>query len=303
MSDRLFGLPVVRTIGASVSERRLDRLPVLVIDHPRARAAVTLQGAQLIAWQPAGAEPVLWLSEQARFEPGRAVRGGVPICWPWFGPVAEPSHGFARLLPWELTESGEDGSGVTLTLTLRESERSRTYWPHAFTARVTIRLGRECAIDLEAHGDHESTAALHSYFRVGDIDTVTVAGLGKTYLDDLLGTEGRQEGDLAFTTPLDRVYPQADDVSLINDPGRGRTIEVRHRGQSDVVLWNPGEPGCTDLAAGGHHGFACVETARIRRPLVSTPGHPARLGLTVRVGQRAAGGPPPGPAPQVDPDR
>ncbi|MCX5214530.1 D-hexose-6-phosphate mutarotase [Kitasatospora sp. NBC_00240] len=283
MSERLFGLPVVRKISASVGERRLNELPVLVIDHPQVRAAVSLQGAQVLAWQPAGAGPAIWLSEQARFEQGRAIRGGVPICWPWFGPAAEPSHGFARLLPWELTDSGEDGAGVTLTMTLRESAQTRRYWPHAFTARVTVRLGLECAIDLEVDGDHESTAALHSYFQVGDIDTVTVAGLGKTYTDDLLGAEGRQEGSLTFTTPLDRVYTQADDVSLINDPGRGRRIEVRHHGQSDVVLWNPGKAGCSDLADGGHRSFACLETARINRPLVSSPGRPARLGLTVRI--------------------
>ncbi|MER5867496.1 D-hexose-6-phosphate mutarotase [Kitasatospora sp. NPDC002040] len=283
MSDRFSGLPVARAVSASVSERSLNGMPVLVVEHPQVRAAVSVQGAQLIAWQPAGAEPVLWLSEQARFEPGRAIRGGVPICWPWFGPAAEPSHGFARLLPWELAEVTEDASGVVLTMTLRDGERSREYWPHAFTALVRLRLGRECAIDLEARGDFTSTAALHSYFQVGDIDTVTVAGLGEVYTDDLLGTEGRQDGDLVFATPLDRVYTRADAVSLVDDPVLGRTIEVRHRGQSDVVLWNPGAEGCSDTAAGGHRTFACVETVRLNRPLVSSPGHPAGLGVTVRV--------------------
>ncbi len=162
MNEKIFTLPVTEQISPYISQRQLDELPVVVVSHPKVRAAISLQGAHLLAWQPSGAKPAIWLSNNTPFKKGNAIRGGVPICWPWFGPVAKPSHGFARNQPWGLTAHDEDENGVILTFTLKDNEQTRSLWPHAFTLIARFKLGEECEIELESHGDYQATAALHA---------------------------------------------------------------------------------------------------------------------------------------------
>ncbi|CAK8740939.1 hypothetical protein SODG_004396 [Sodalis praecaptivus] len=138
MSESLFALPVKQTLSPSLTLRQQDELPLVVVEHPQVRAAVTLQGAHLVAWQPAGEKPVLWLSEKSAFQEGVAIRGGVPICWPWFGKVATPNHGFARILPWELSDHSEDDKQVQLTFTLRDSTLTEPFSPIRSRLRPTL---------------------------------------------------------------------------------------------------------------------------------------------------------------------
>ncbi|MGW6867292.1 D-hexose-6-phosphate mutarotase [Streptomyces sp. NPDC054904] len=289
MNENLLSLPVAEQLSPSVSLRRIGELPLVVVDHPGVRAAVTLQGAQVVGWQPTGAEPGLWLSEKTQWSAGRAVRGGVPLCWPWFGPAGSPSHGFARITTWELGAHEESTEGVRLTLTLRDSEETRALWPHPFTLVARIALGATCDIELEAHGDYETTAALHTYLRIGDIDAVTLTDLGERYTDNLLDARGEAEKELRPLGRVERVYTEPVDLSLVHDEGLGRTIEVHHRHQSDVVVWNPGPElshTMADLTDDGYRQFVCVETARLSRPLISTPDEPARLAVTLRARAR-----------------
>ncbi|WP_067487769.1 D-hexose-6-phosphate mutarotase [Actinomadura hibisca] len=284
MTEDVFALPVIDRPTPSISLRRLGDLPLVVVEHPQARAAVTLQGAQLIAWQPAGERPVLWLSGLSAFREGKAVRGGVPICWPWFGGAGSPSHGFARTSAWTLDAHHEDEDAAFLTLSLASSPQTRELWPHDFTLTARFKLGRQCEIDLEAEADHTSTGALHSYFTVGAADGVTVSGLGDHYFDKVLDTEGEQDGDLTFPGRIDRVYTRPADTSLIHDPVLDRVIEVRHRDAGDAVAWNPGPElsrTMADVPDEGHTGFVCVETARISRPLEG-----AKDGFGVTLGVR-----------------
>ncbi|MET9604235.1 D-hexose-6-phosphate mutarotase [Streptomyces sp. NPDC006512] len=286
MNENLLALPVAEQLAPSVSLRRIGELRLVVVDHPRVRAAVTLQGAQVVGWQPTGAEPGLWLSENTAWTVGKAVRGGVPICWPWFGPAGSPSHGFARTTEWELDTYEESAQEVRLTLKLVASEETRALWPHEFTLLARIVLGETCDIELEAHGDYETTAALHTYLHVGDIDAVGLRDLGERYTDNLVHAEGTAEKELRPVGRVERVYTRPDDLSLVHDEGLRRTIEVHHRHQSDVVVWNPGPElshSMEDLTDDGYRQFVCVETARLARPLVSTPGRPARLAVTLRT--------------------
>ncbi|KAA9001799.1 D-hexose-6-phosphate mutarotase [Affinibrenneria salicis] len=290
MSDTLTSLPVIRQFTPTITLRQAGQLAIVVAQHPLVNAAVALQGAQLLNWQPAGEQPVLWLSAQTHFTPGVAIRGGVPICFPWFGPAGSPSHGFARILPWEFTSHREDRDGIQLTFSLRDNEQTRRLWPHAFTLIARFCLGRTCHIELEAHGDYRMTCALHSYFAIGDIDQVAISGLGENYLDKVNGGRAlTQQGDLAFSGRVDRIYTRPQPTSRIHDTRLQRTIEIQHQHHSDVVAWNPGAElarSMDDIADDGYKTFACVETASISNELTATPHDPARLGALLKILKR-----------------
>lgn len=186
MINKIFALPIIEQISPVLSRRQLDELEVVVVDHPQVKASFALQGAHLLSWKPTGEDEVLWLSNNTPFKTGVALRGGVPICWPWFGPAAQPwlpSHGFARNLPWTLKAHNEDDSGVVLTFELQSSAETRQLWPHEFTLLARFKVGATCEIELEAHGEFETTSALHTYFNVGDIAAVKVSGLGDRLID------------------------------------------------------------------------------------------------------------------------
>ncbi len=293
MIAKIFDLPTQEELTPSLTRRQMGELEILVVDHPVVRAAVALQGAHLLGWKPLGEEEVLWLSDKTAFANGKAIRGGVPLCWPWFGPASEeglPAHGFARNLPWSLNAYQETDDGVVLTLVLETSAQTRHLWPHDFTLYARFRLGRTCEIELEAHGEFDSTAALHSYFNVGDISQVKVSGLGKRYLDKVAGGEGKlHDGVETFPDRTDRVYLEPEACSLIHDPRLGRVIEVVHHHHSNVVGWNPGpalSASMGDMPDDGYKTFVCVETAAISVPQKARSEMPSRLSVTLRVAKK-----------------
>lgn len=291
MINKIFALPVVEQITPVLSRRQQDELELIVVDHPQVRASFALQGAHLLSWKPAGEEEVLWLSDITPFKTGVALRGGVPVCWPWFGPAAQkelPSHGFARNLPWSLSAHNEDENGVVLTFELHSSDASRQYWPHDFTLYARFKVGKTCEMELEAHGDFETTSALHTYFNVGDISAVKVSGLGDTYIDKVNGGEQGKLGDGVQTFPdrTDRVYLNAEACSLIHDATLKRCIEVVHHHHSNVVGWNPGPAlsvSMADVPDEGYKTFVCVETACVTTPQKTSVEKPSRLAQTLRV--------------------
>ncbi|ERK18064.1 Aldose 1-epimerase family protein YeaD [Pantoea sp. AS-PWVM4] len=291
MQESLFSLPVVQQITPYLSQRQIGELPVIIVSHPRVRAAITLQGAHLLAWQPSGQQPVLWLSEKTPFAVGKAIRGGVPICWPWFGPAGEPAHGFARNQSWTLSAHDENEEGVILTFALESNAQTLKLWPHDFTLLARFRIGAHCEIELEAHGDFAATAALHSYFQVSDIAATEVSGLGNSFVDKVNDSAvGTSNGKQTYPGRIDRVFTAPEDCSVIHDKAGNRQIEVYHHYQSDVVTWNPGpELSCSmgDMANDGYKTMVCVETARINQPLVSAGESPARLATTFRVRNKA----------------
>ena len=284
MNLDVFSLPMLEELTAHISRRQVgEESPVIVVSHPQVRAAVALQGAHLIAWQPAGEQPVLWLSEATAFKEGVAIRGGVPVCWPWFGPGGVPGHGFARISAFELASYEEDEHEVRLDFTLRSDERTKKLWPHDFVLLLRFRLGQTCDITLEAHGDYESTGALHSYFSVDAIEDVQASGLGIPYIDEVLETTGSQHGALTFPGRTDRVFTAPDSITRIEDAGLQRVIGVRHHNFSDVVAWSPGpelSKSMADLTDEGYKEFVCIETARISKPMTSAPDRPATLAAT-----------------------
>lgn len=294
MINKIFALPVVEQLTPVLSRRQLDDLELIVVDHPQAKASFALQGAHLLSWKPAGEEEALWLSNNTPFKTGVALRGGVPICWPWFGPAAQqglPAHGFARNQSWTLKAHNEDESGVVLTFELQNNEETLKLWPHEFTLLARFKVGKTCEIELEAHGEFETTSALHTYFNVGDISKVKVSGFGDRYIDKVLNAEEGTltDGVQTFPDRTDRVYLNPEACSVIHDDALARNIDVIHGHHSNVVGWNPGPAlsvSMGDMPDDGYKTFVCVETACVTAPQKASAEKPSRLSQTLRVTKR-----------------
>jgi glucose-6-phosphate 1-epimerase len=259
-----FGLPgVLRFVNGS------GDLPVADIQTPQASARVALQGAHLLAWQPAGAAPVIWLSQAAVFAPGQPVRGGVPVCWPWFGArEGLPMHGFARTRMWQVRAASTDAAGqVVLRLGLQDDADTRALWNHAFDVELLLTVGATLNLSLVSRntGDQPFTLtdALHTYFYVADIHQTAVQGLdGCDYLDKVQNfARGRQAGAVEFTGETDRIYVDTTADCVIGDRAAQRSIRISKNGSSSTVVWNPWRDKVfADMAAGEFQHMLCVET-------------------------------------------
>ena len=244
-------------------------------------AEVYLHGAQVTEFTPAGGRPVLFLSEASRFEAAAAIRGGVPICFPWFGAStvdpAAPAHGFARLSEWELVDAHESDDDVVLTFLLTDTPATRaSAWPHRFEARYTVTVGARLSLALQVT-NRETDAityeeALHTYLQVSDVRGTTVSGLqGTAFLNQLTGlTEPAENSPVGFAAETDRLYPGSRGSATVADPD-GRTVTIESDGSDSTVVWNPwiGKSArMADFGDGEWTGMVCVETANVRRDQV-----------------------------------
>jgi len=255
---------------------------VRIVSPDGAAAVVTLHGGQLVSWIPAGGRERLFLSERARFAPGQAIRGGVPVIFPQFaddGPL--PRHGFARTAEWSLLDARVGEGYACATLRLTDSEATRALWPHPFVAELTVMIeGKRLDVEFEVENTGADgfsfTAALHSYFNVARADMCRVQGLeGLDYIDRADGGKRKREEVEAmhFEAEVDRVYLRADKPLLLWEPARSLAIESE--GFPDVVLWNPWEEkGDTlpDMAPRAFRDMVCIEAAAVARPLVLAGG-------------------------------
>jgi glucose-6-phosphate 1-epimerase len=249
-----------------------------------ARAEVYLHGAHVTSWIPAGeTADRLFLSARSAFGPGKAIRGGIPVCFPQFanqGPL--PNHGFARVSAWETVDARRTDTGAAQArLRLADSPATRALWPHPFALELTVAVtGRTLAVALAVLNTglkaFEFTAALHTYLRVADVRYAVVRGLRKAhYRDKALATDGNVETApaLAFDREIDRVYYAAPgDLAAAE---HGRSVAIRANGFPDTVVWNPGAArGATldDLEPDGHLRMLCVEAAVARVPVTVAPG-------------------------------
>jgi len=259
----------------------LPRLLLTAADG--ARAELYQHGAHLTSWAPAGGAERLYLSEQALFRPGAAIRGGVPVIFPQFageGPL--PKHGFARGLPWQLIAAAQPERGpASAIFRLEDSDATRAVWPHAFRAELHVAVGGaalETALSIENTGKSEIsfTAALHSYLRIADIGAVRLQGLkGLRYRDTASGGAAALESadSLRIEGEVDRIYFDAPARLELADALGGLGIEST--GFADAVVWNPGAEraaALSDLDAGGYRNFLCVEAANIGVPVRLAPG-------------------------------
>lgn len=250
-----------------------------------ARAAVYLQGAHVASWTDAAGAERLFVSARSRYEPGAAVRGGIPVIFPQFadqGPL--PKHGFARTAAWEHAESGTDPDGAAWALLrLADTDATRALWPHAFRAELRVALGAHslaAALRVANTGDGTMafTCALHTYLRVDDVRGAAVEGLrGVRYLDRLEGgaafTEERDAVEVAGE--VDRVYVGAPDRLRVRGAAGGRAVLLEKEGFRDAVVWNPWEEGARalpDMADDEYLRMLCVEPASAAEPVHLAPG-------------------------------
>jgi glucose-6-phosphate 1-epimerase len=258
-------------------------LPKVRLTTALATAEIYLHGAQVTSWQPAGVEEVIFLSEHSHWEDGFAIRGGIPICSPWFGPKADdpkaPAHGFVRIREWRLDSvTAEDDGTVIVILSTESDEASRRWWPHEFRMEHRIIIGKALHLELTVSNTgstaFEFAEALHTYFRVGDARTVRVRGLdGVTYQDNADGNREKiQSGDLAFAGATDNVYLNTRGLVELVDPTLRRTIRTEKRNSATTVVWNPGQQGAAALADLGDDEWqrmVCIEACNVRSAVVS----------------------------------
>jgi D-hexose-6-phosphate mutarotase len=271
----------------------------LVVTTNRASGEIYLHGAHVSAFQPVGQKPVVWMSGQSMFQDGKPIRGGVPICFPWFGPRAgdpkAPPHGFARLHDWSLDSVAQTPDrDVVVTMSLRSDDATRALWPFDFIARHVVTFGPALEMKLEIRNTSQKSIrfdeALHTYFAVGDVRQATVEGLGgATYVDKAGEVRTLQQTDplIRFTGETDRVYLDTQATCIINDPVMNRRIEVTKTGSNATVVWNPWitkSKAMPDFGDDEWPGMVCVETVNALKLAVDlAPGATHVMSQRVRV--------------------
>lgn len=245
-----------------------------VITNVFAEAHLYLLGAQVTHFQPVRHEPLLWLSPLSSFQVGKAIRGGVPICWPWFGPHPTnpelPAHGLARTREWRALDAAQLADGRTrVRLVFSDDASTLAAWPHAFALTLTVTIGDSLELELATTNTGDTpfsyTDALHTYLRVGDVRAVSVRGLeGQAFIHSTRKHRGVQSGPIAFDgSEVNHIHVPSRGPVVVDDPSMKRRIDVVKAGSEATVVWNPGEAGGAAMKDVGPHWseFVCVEAA------------------------------------------
>jgi D-hexose-6-phosphate mutarotase len=257
----------------------------VVIESAGAEAQVYLHGAHVTHYAPAGRKPLLFTSTRSAFARDRAIRGGIPIVFPWFGPRAgapgAPQHGFARLTEWRVLGVETSDRAASLVLGLASSDATRAAWAFDFEVRYRIMVGAGLDLALEVRNTSARTVtfeeALHTYLAVADVTEVTVTGLaGATYIDKTDGLKRkRQDAEpVRIAGETDRMYLDTRAACVVDDPPGGRRLVVAKAGSATTVVWNPWRDKATtiaDLGADEWRSMLCIETANAADDAVTLP--------------------------------
>ncbi len=252
-----------------VFEKPIENYPSFVTLYSKySRCKIALHGAHVLSFIPNGSHDLLWLSSCAIYRNDKAIRGGIPLCLPWFGGTSTPSHGFARVSEWEVLESGVDEDGSPYICLRLESDD----WDYKFSAQLRIEVSEVLKLELTMKNLDKKpftfTEALHSYFNISDVKNVSLTGLeGRKYIDSIDGdTEKIQHGAIEIEAEIDRIYQDTENVCVIHDKGFNRKISISKENSKSTVVWNPWiEKSATmsDFDEGGYQNMLCVESANI----------------------------------------
>ena len=263
--NQVFGIPGKISFDTGHGERIYASL-----QYDNSRCEISLYGAQVLSCY-LDRQQILWLSPMAEYKPGRAIRGGIPLCWPWFGPNTQnpdlPAHGFGRIRDWEVCGSGQDEQfGCYLDFKLQLSEPGLS----TCLARMRIALNQALHLNLQTINTDSRVAplsmAFHSYFTIGDIRQLSISGLEQTeYLDKVdQGKRKKQSDSLCFTGETDRVYVNSESTCIIRDPVLERNIRVEKQGSASTVVWNPWHDkavAMADFPDSAYQHMVCIEAA------------------------------------------
>ena len=290
--DQRFGIPgIARVRQGNGGLARID------ITSPLARGQIYLHGAQVTSWHPEGGEEVLFLSTKSRFEDGQAIRGGVPICFPWFrGKVDDPhapAHGVVRTRSWQLGSIVMTNAGVMVSMFINSDEQTRRWWPGQFRLEHRATFGSELTLELVCTNTGKTPLrfeeALHTYNRVADIHTVRLQGLDGTSFLDNTGSnkEKMQVGDVTIASQTDSAFISTQNAVDLLDPEMRRRIRLQKANSSTTVVWNPWQEGAgriRDLGEGEWQQFLCVEASNIIGVAVTLgPGQEHRMSAVLSV--------------------
>ena len=246
------------------------------IRNAHAQSEIALQGAHIMTFQPSGTQPVVWLSPVAKLVQGKSIRGGVPVCWPWFGAHTSnptfPAHGFARTALWQVvaSQSLQDGS-TRISFELPESSIPPDQWAHPCRASLVATVGKTLTVELATENTGNQPfqigEALHTYFTISDVDALRITGMeGCTYLDKVGNPETRtQQCAIEITSEVDRIYIDTEADCLIEDAGFKRRIRIAKSGSKSNIVWNPWIAKSAKMgdfgSDTGYRGMVCVESA------------------------------------------
>lgn len=251
-------------------------LPMIQVETTKASALISIHAGQVLSYRPAGeSEDVLFLSEKAYYQDGKAIKGGAPICWPWFGPDPEgkgrSGHGFVRNRGWNVkaTETLPNGD-IKVIVGLDDTPETQAIWPHSFSLRQEIVIGESLTLSLISRNTGNEafsiTQAFHTYFKVGDISRTKVLGLADCeYIDKVGGSNAqkKQSGDVTIDAEVDRIYLNVGNTLTIVDAALNRRIQITSQGSKTAVVWNPWEKIAKDMADledDDYKRLLCVET-------------------------------------------
>lgn len=266
-------------------------LPFIVVENDKAAALISTYAGQVLSFQPADDGELLFLSKKAYYQQGKAIKGGIPICWPWFGADPEgsgPAHGLVRNRQWDVlsTTALEDGS-TQICLGISDNKETRNLWPHSFQLTIEITIGSSLTIELITHNSGTEpvtiSQALHTYFEVGDISQVQVLGLeNHDYLDKAdNGLTRQQSGPVIIENEVDRIYTETQNDLFIDDTSLARKIHITASGSKTAVVWNPWAEiaaSMSDLNNDDYQQFLCVETVNAVNDTVNIqPGNQYHL--------------------------
>ncbi|MGH9676887.1 MAG: D-hexose-6-phosphate mutarotase [Candidatus Acidiferrum sp.] len=270
--------------------------PKVLITSTKSTGEILLHGAQVTSWKPTGASEVIFVSRQAVYAEGKAIRGGIPICFPWFrakaGDPQAPAHGFVRTRLWSLESVEQAGGNVFVTMSTQSDDTTKKWWPHDFRAQLRATFGSELKLELTVTNTSAAPfrfeEALHTYHTVGDIHKARIRGLdGVSYLDNTQSNAQKtQSGDAVITSHTDSAYITQNAFELL-DPTLHRSVRVSKQNSAVTVVWNPWEQAAhamSDFADDEWRQMLCVEAANIMQNAVDlAPAQSHTLTVTMAV--------------------
>lgn len=279
-------------MGSVTTKKHASGLEYVDVDTPLCKARIFMQGAQIDLFQPKGEKPLLWVSSADDYQPGSGIRGGIPICWPWFGMSDNPDwpqHGFARTSLWTLESVQMRSEAVELKFALQITEENRQYWPHDTRVEVMFILADTLTVSLINTNLSDQpvplTQALHTYFPINDIHQLKASGFeGSQYIEFGEGPYQQTTDEVAFDRETDRVYTQLSQNQQLHTPNG--TIEVSRENSRSAVLWNPWIDKSQRLSrfnSDDYLSMVCLEAANVLEDKVTLLPNESHT-LTTKIG-------------------